>query len=130
LLDRLEQSLERATGHKTLAGALDPVAAAVAETRAAVAYLDTAPDEIALLQSRRLAELLADTAQGAFLLEEAAWSLEHSGDARKAAVARRFATHRLAPTPGRGITEPDRSVIDLFEPLVRYGEVDESDLAA
>jgi alkylation response protein AidB-like acyl-CoA dehydrogenase len=130
LLDRLEQSLERATGHKTLAGALDTVAAAVAETRAAVAYLDTAPDEIALLQSRRLAELLADTAQGAFLLEEAAWSLEHGGDARKAAVARRFATHRLAPTPGRGITEPDRSVIDLFEPLVRYGEVDESDLAA
>ena len=130
LLDRLEQSLERAGGHKVLATALDTVAGAVADTRAAVAYLDQAPDDIALLQSRRLAELLADTAQGALLLEEAAWQLDHGGDARKAAVARRFVTRRLSSPPGRGITEPDRSVIDLFEPLVRYGPVEESDLAA
>ena len=130
LLDRLGQSLERAGGHKVLASALDTVAAAVTDTRAAIAYLDGAPDDIALLQSRRLAELLADTAQGALLLEEAAWSLEHGGDARKAAVARRFATRRLASPPGRGITDPDRSVIDLYEPIVRYGPVEEGDLAA
>ena len=34
------------------------------------------------------------------------------------------------PPPLRGITDPDRSVLDLFEPLVRYGSIDESDLAA
>ena len=53
-----------------------------------------------------------------------------SGDARKAAVARRFVSRRLATPALRGITDPDRSVLDLFEPLVRYGSIDESDLAA
>jgi hypothetical protein len=30
----------------------------------------------------------------------------------------------------RGITDPDRMVLDLFEPLVRYGQLEDSDLAA
>ena len=93
-------------------------------------YLETAPDDIALLHSRRFAELLADTVEGALLVEEAAWALDRDGDARKAAVARRFVSRHLATPPLRGITDPDRSVLDLFEPLVRYGSIDESDLAA
>ncbi|HLI73971.1 MAG TPA: acyl-CoA dehydrogenase family protein [Acidimicrobiales bacterium] len=130
LFARLEKAMESASGHKVLARALDTVSTALAEARAAVDYLEHAPDDVALLQSRKMAELLADTAQGALLLEDAAWSLDRDGDARKAAVARRFATRRLGSAPGRGITDPDRSVIDLFEPLVRYGTVEESDLAA
>jgi hypothetical protein len=130
LLARVEQALETGSGHKVLAGALDTVSASLRDTREAIAYLEGAPDDVALLQSRRFAELLADTVEGALLVEEAAWALDRDGDARKAAVARRFATRRLATPPLRGITEPDRSVLDLFEPLVRYGEIDESDLAA
>ncbi len=68
--------------------------------------------------------------EGALLVEEAAWALDRNGDARKAAVARRFAGRRLATPALRGITDPDRSVLDLFEPLVRYGSIEESDLAA
>ena len=51
-------------------------------------------------------------------------SLDRNGDARKAAVARRFVSRRLATPALRGITDPDRSVLDLFEPLVRYGSID------
>jgi hypothetical protein len=130
LLARVEEALEAGSGHKVLAGALDTVAGSLRDTRAAISYLESAPDDVALLQSRRFAELLADTVEGALLIEEAAWALDRNGDARKAAVARRFATRRLTTAPLRGITDPDRTVLDLFEPIVRYGAIDESDLAA
>jgi len=113
-----------------LAGTLDAVAAALADTRVAIAHLEHAADDVALLHSRRLAALLADTVEGALLVEEAAWALDRDGDARKAAVARRFATRALGNLPVRGITDPDRTVLDLFEPLVRYGAIDPSELAA
>jgi alkylation response protein AidB-like acyl-CoA dehydrogenase len=130
LFDRLDEALETGGGHKVLASALDTVAASLADARSAVSYLASAPDDLALLHSRRLAELLADTAEGALLVEEAAWSLDRDGDARKAAVARRFASRRLRTASLRGITDTDRTVLDLFEPLVRYGPVDASDLVA
>src|SRR5579863_51802 len=130
LLHRVEQALATGSGHKVLAGALDTVAASLADTRLAISFLEGAPDDMALLQSRRFAELLADTVEGALLVEEAAWALDRTGDARKAAVARRFVSRHLATPLLRGITDPDRSVLDLFEPLVRYGAIDASDLAA
>jgi len=130
LFARLEEALETAAGHKVLGAAIDTVAASMADARAAVSYLASAPDDLALLHSRRLAELLADTAEGALLVEEAAWSLDRDGDARKAAVARRFAARRLSTPTLRGITDTDRTVLDLFEALVRYGPVEESDLVA
>jgi hypothetical protein len=130
LFARIERALEVGGGHKALAPALDAVAGALADARRAVAYLADAPDDIALLQSRRLAELLADTAEGALLVEEAAGELDGRGDARKAVVARRFAHRRLADLPARGIIDPDRSALDLFEPVIRYGPIDPADLAA
>jgi len=72
LLGRVEQALETGSGHKVLGRALDTVAASLADTRLAISYLEGAPDDIALLQSRRFAELLADTVEGALLVEEAA----------------------------------------------------------
>jgi hypothetical protein len=130
LFSRMEQALDAAGGHKVLSATVDTVAGALADARAAAIYLESASDDIALLHSRRLAELLADTSEGALLVEQAAWALDHDGDARKAAVARRFASRRLAAPAGRGITDPDRMVLDLFEPLVRYGAIEDSDLAA
>jgi hypothetical protein len=56
--------------------------------------------------------------------------LRRDGDARKAVVARRFATRRLAPPRVRGILDDDRTVIDRFEPLVRYGRLEPGDVAA
>ena len=82
------------------------------------------------VDERRATAEFADAVEGALLVEEAAWALDRNGDARKAAVARRFAGRRLATPALRGITDPDRSVLDLFEPLVRYGSIEESDLAA
>ena len=130
LLARIDQALESGASHKVLSSTVDAVSAAVSDVRAAAAYLEGAPDDLALLHSRRFAELLADTVQGALLVEEASWALARDGDARKAAVARRFASRRLAAAPLRGITDPDRAVLDFFEPLVRYGHIDASDLAA
>jgi alkylation response protein AidB-like acyl-CoA dehydrogenase len=130
LLARMEQALETASGHKVLGPTVDIVAGALADARTAANYLEGASDDIALLQSRRFAELLADASEGALLVEQAAWALDADGDARKAAVAKRFAWRRLATLQVRGITDPDRMVLDLFEPLVRYGQIADSDVAA
>jgi hypothetical protein len=56
--------------------------------------------------------------------------VKRDGDARKAAVARRFCARKLENKPARGLFDEDRSVIDLFEPLVRYGRIEASDLVA
>jgi len=45
-------------------------------------------------------------------------------------VARRFVHRRLADPPLRGLLRVDRSVLDQFEPLVRYGRVDPDAVAA
>lgn len=130
LFARVEQALDNAAGRKALAATVDIVAGALSETRRAVDHMAEMNDDLALLHSRRLAELLADVTESALLVEEAAWSLDGTGDARKAAVARRFAARRLSTPVARGIMDSDRSVLDLFEPIVRYGPVAESDLAA
>ncbi len=129
LFSRVERALEHGAPHKVLASTVDGVAAALADAREAVVVLAAADDDLALLHSRRFAELLADTAEGALLIEEAAWSLERDGDARKVAVARRFCNRKLMSTPLRGIGDTDRTVLDQFEPLVRYGYIEAGDLA-
>ena len=99
------------------------------EAREAIAYLQGADDDIQLLHARRLANLLADLSEGAVLLDEAAWALDRDGDARKALVARRFARSHLEHLPVRGIVDDDRTVLDFFDPLVRYGKVDAAAVA-
>jgi alkylation response protein AidB-like acyl-CoA dehydrogenase len=130
LLSRIERAIDAASTHKVLAAAADTVARSAADARTAIAHLDGVSDDLALLHSRRLAELLADTVNGALLLDDAAWSLDRDGDARKAAVARRFVTRKLANEPARGILNMDRSVLDHFEPLIRYGRIEADELAA
>ncbi len=130
LLARVERALDGAAGHKPLAGAVDAVASAASGARQAIDHLAECDDDLQLLHSRRLAELLADTVEGALLVDEAAWALDRDGDARKAAVAQRFAGRRLAERPLRGLLDPDRTVLDHFAAITRYGPVDPSDLAA
>ncbi len=128
--NRIDRALEAASGHRVLAGALDVVARTRREAWGAIDVLAGAPEDEALLKSRRMAELLADTAEAALLLEEAAWSLEREADGRKAAVAGRFVRRRLADAPLRGLLVEDRVVLDHFEPLIRYGAIDPGVLAA
>lgn len=130
LFDRVERCLGAASGHRALAAALDTTAGALAGARAAVEHLDGIDDDLALLQGRALAELLADLAEGALMVEHAAWSLGRRGDARKAALATRFCARRLAERPVRGLFDDDRLVLDHFEPIVRYGAIEPAALAA
>lgn len=126
---RVERALEEASPVKGLGGAVDSVATSMAGAMAAITVLADGPDDVALLQSRRLAELLADTVEGALLLEEAAFALGRDGDARKGLVASRFVRRKLADLPLRGLMEPDRSVLDHFEAITRYGRVEQDVLA-
>ncbi|HLG93119.1 MAG TPA: acyl-CoA dehydrogenase family protein [Acidimicrobiales bacterium] len=130
LFSRVEAVLEAAGGHKALGPTVDAVATTLAEARQAASWIQSAPEELASLQLRRFAYLLADLAEAALLAEEAAWSIDRRADGRKAVVARRFSLGHLEPSRLRSVTEPDRSVIDLFEPLVRYGALDPEEAAA
>jgi alkylation response protein AidB-like acyl-CoA dehydrogenase len=130
LLERIERALDSAAGIHVLAGPVDTVSRTLSDTRKAISHLENASDDLGLLHSRRFAVLLAELSEGALLVEHAAWSLRRDGNARKALVARRFCSRRLSASPVRGILDEDTSVIDFFEPLVRYGRIESSDLAA
>ncbi|NNN22557.1 MAG: hypothetical protein HKL80_11230 [Acidimicrobiales bacterium] len=86
--------------------------------------MHTKEDE-ALLHVRRVANLLADVTSATLLLDEAVSGLKN-GNARKAVLAYRYAKVHLANNPIDEIFSNDRTVLDLFEPLVRYGLIEES----
>lgn len=130
VMARIARALDTAAEHKVLDSAVTAVSQSQGVLADAVAYMEGASEEMALLNVRRFAELMADTLEGALLLEEAQWSLARDGDARKAAVARRFAARRVGARADRGIGDPDRTVIDLFEPIIRYGAVGDDEVLA
>jgi hypothetical protein len=127
-IDRVLKTADEAAAGEVLAPVVAGVRAARDDVAEACRYVLDAPEDLALLQLRRLAYLMADTLEGALACEEAVWALASTGDARKAAVARRFVTRRLVDQPIRGITSTDRTVIDLFEPIVRYGAIEPKDV--
>jgi acyl-CoA dehydrogenase len=129
LIARVQVALDNANGEKVLTDTVDAVAATLDEAHQAIAHLEAADTDLQLLHARRFTHLLADLAEGALLLDEAAWALGRDGDARKAVVAGRFARRRLAPPRVRGILDDDRTAIDLFEPVVRYGPIEPADAA-
>jgi alkylation response protein AidB-like acyl-CoA dehydrogenase len=126
LLARVERALGGASASRALKPAVDAVAATLTDARAAVDHMLAAETDLQLLHARRFSYLLADLVEGALLLDEATWALDRDGNARKAVVARRYADRHLSPPRVRGILDDDRTVIDSFEPIVRYGAIDES----
>jgi acyl-CoA dehydrogenase len=124
LLARVERALEASDASPALAFAVDAVASALDEAREAVKHLEGSSSEMQLLHARRFAHLLADVVEGALLLDEATWQLTRDGDARKAVVATQLARKRLAPPRARGILDDDRTVIDHFDSIVRYGAIE------
>lgn len=114
--------------HPALRQTATQVGRGVDDLREAIAYLEQAPEQVRLLNARRLTDYMADVAQAALLVEEAAWELEHKGSARKAVIARYFASRRLEEHPIRGITSGERTPIDHFDAIVRYQPVPPSAL--
>lgn len=130
LFTRVERVLDGSARVPVLASTVDTVALTLDDARAAVDHLDGAATDLQLLHARRLTFLLADLMEAALLIDEATWALTEHGDARKALVARRFAHERLAALPARGILDPDRTVLDHFDALVRYGPLDPADVVS
>lgn len=123
LLGRVDQALADAH-HPVVAGVRDQVNAYTAEVREAVAYVAAAPKDVARLHPRRIARYLANLVSAALLVEQAAWELAERGSARKAAVARLYANVHLTSHSLGGIGRDDRLVLDGFEAITRYGELE------
>jgi alkylation response protein AidB-like acyl-CoA dehydrogenase len=122
---------ERAEAAGTLLAATrETVAHALGEVREALAHLSRVDREVAQLRARVFGNYLADAASAALLLEEAAFELSTSGSARKAVIAHLFAETHLRRHPMRGLLSDDRTILDLFEPIVCYGAIEPSRAAA
>lgn len=119
LFARIERALGGAE-HPSLTATASQIGRSVDEVKDAIAWLDKAPQDVRLLQARRLSNYMADVAQAALLVEEAVWELAHKNSARKAIIARYFVATRLTERPMRGITSTDTTVLDYFEQIVRY----------
>ena len=119
LFTRIERALGGAE-HPSLTATASQIGKSVDEVKDAIAWLEKAPQDVRLLQARRLSNYMADVAQAALLVEEAVWELAHKNSARKAIVARHFVATRLVDRPVRGITSTDTTVLDYFEEIVRY----------
>lgn len=119
LFARIERALGGAE-HPSLTGTASQIGKSADEVKEAIAWLEKAPQDVRLLQARRLSNYMADVAQAALLVEEAVWELAHKQSARKAVVARYFVETRLTARPLRGITSTDSTVLEFFEQIVRY----------
>ena len=109
-----------------LAATRATVARALGEVREALAHLSRLDREVAELRARVFGNYLADAASAALLLEEAAFELSTSGGARKAVIAHLFAEVHLGRHSMRGLLSEDRGILDLFDPIVCYGEIEQT----
>ncbi|MGH7813853.1 MAG: acyl-CoA dehydrogenase family protein [Candidatus Binataceae bacterium] len=103
---------------------------AFGEIQEALGVLARADRDLAQLRARSFCNYLADVAEAALLIEEAAWELKETGNARKAVVAGLFVKNCLARPALRGIASGDRTILDLFEPIEAYGEISSSQAEA
>ena len=127
LLDRVERALA-AADHPVLAGSREFVVESLREARQAIEFISNAETDVRQLHARRLTGWLADLTEASLLLEQAAFELQDSSSARKAAVARLFIDETLRAAPMRGISD-DRSVLELFDSVTRYAPLEPSALA-
>jgi alkylation response protein AidB-like acyl-CoA dehydrogenase len=127
LFARIERALGGAE-HPALVETVSTIGRAVDDVKDAIAYLQTAPEELRLMNARRLTDYMADVTQAALLIEEAVWELAQRGSARKALVARQFIELRLAQHAMRGIASENRIPLDHFEAIVGYGAVSPASL--
>jgi alkylation response protein AidB-like acyl-CoA dehydrogenase len=122
LFARIERALGGAE-HPALADTLATVGRAIDDVKDAIEYVHRAPEDLRLLNARRLTDYMADVTQAALLVEEAVWELANRGSGRKAIVARQFVEMRLAQHAMRGIGSENRIPLDHFGDIVEYRSV-------
>ncbi|MFQ5664869.1 MAG: acyl-CoA dehydrogenase family protein [Candidatus Binatia bacterium] len=122
LLARVDTALEQSR-HEGLAVPVEAVRAGLADVREILTAVAMMERDAVQLHARAITGYLADLTQAALLLEQASWELTHRGSARKALVARIFTDRYLTAHPSRGILSGDRVALDLFDELVRYGNI-------
>lgn len=129
LMQRVESAVADAE-HPVVASVRDQVRAYAAETREAVAYVASAPKDVARLHPRRVTRYLANLMSAALLTEQAVREIGERNSARKAAVARLYANVHLGQHSLGGIGRDDRLILDGFDAITRYGELEPDRLLA
>jgi hypothetical protein len=94
------------------------------EVREAVSYVTAAPKDVSRLHPRRITRYLSNITSAALLVEQATWELHERGSARKAAIARLYANVHLSSHSLGGIGRDDRLILDAFDEITRYGELE------
>lgn len=129
VMERVEEALAGAD-HPALAPTRDAVRAYAADLREAVGYVAAAPKDVSRLHLRRVTRYMANLVSGALLVEQGSWELGTRNSARKAAVARLYANVHLSAHPLGGIGRDDQLILEGFEPITRYGQMDPDRLGA
>ncbi len=120
---RVEKALADAD-HPVLSSTADAVRSYAADVREAVAYVSAAPKDVSRLHLRRITRYMTNLVSGALLVEQAAAELKAKGSARKAAVARLYANVHLSSHPLGGVGRDDQLILEGFEAITRYGELE------
>ena len=123
VLERVEKAVADAD-HPVLQPVRDTVRNYASDVQEAVAYVAGAPKDVSRLHPRRITRYLANLVSGALLVEQAATELREKNSARKAAVARLYCSVRLGSHSLGGIGRDDRLVLDGFEAITRYEELE------
>nr|WP_233265200.1 acyl-CoA dehydrogenase family protein [Halomarina oriensis] len=118
----VEERLDAAAEHDALAAAAETVRDELADLQTAMATLATEDRDYAQLQAKELANYVYDVFAAAELLDMASEDLA-AGDGRRVLVAREFVTRQFGRESGRGIASGDRTAMDQFDAIVRYGSV-------
>jgi len=129
LLARIEAYCERAD-HPYLDALADEVRTAHADLGSAMATLATEDAEYAQLKAKRLADLVFDVYTAALLVAEAQDRIDAADDGRLAVVADRFVARQFRTDADRGVTDGDRTHLEFYDAIVRYGRVSPDRLGA
>lgn len=129
LLARVERALADAD-HPVLAPVRETIGAYSAEAQEAIAYVAGAPKDVARLHPRRITRYLTNLVSAALLTEQGAAELAGEGSARKAALARLYANVHLGARTLGGIGQNDHIVLEGFDAITRYGQLEPERLGA
>jgi hypothetical protein len=121
---KIELSISEAKRFQFLKTLAEVTQQGLDELKIAIDHVEHTFEDESQLHSRDVAHFMADMLCLATLIDEAVFSLENN-DARKALIAIRFAKIHLPQNRLSNFLDPDRSSLDLFEPIIRYGIIPE-----
>jgi len=80
--------------------------------------------EYASYHAKNLLNLIADVYQALILTKEGEWEAEKFGDGRKLLIAKMFVDKHLRGGVDRGILRKKTWMMDLFEDIINYREIE------